>query len=192
MPPENSSPDSATSERMKKRLEELFAALATRLFGFCLNLLQNHQDAQDACQETCLRCWLAWGKSREIERPESWIFAVAHNVAVDMLRKRKKSRRRTAPEIDAPPPPEAIAPDPPVEEVADAKERVQFLRAEIQKLPETDRAIILLRIDGELTWDEIAQVVGLPVGTVKSRKKRILEKLRAVDNKRERQTLGAV
>ncbi len=128
------------------------------VFGVALAILRNRADAEDATQEAFIRAYERLHYYDLSRKFSTWLFTVTANVAKNMLRK----RRRPDPQS----PPDRI-PDP--AEVVWKEELHQAVKEAVWSLPESYRAPLILRYWHEMDLAEIAQVLGLRVGTVKTR-----------------------
>lgn len=174
------SPDATAAQTPSERkLEDAFAQFKPELLGTLFHLLGNLDDAQDALQDAFVRCWKKRNQLDEIVNLRAWVFRVAHNVGVDSLKSGWRRRRKAVDVSEIGPVSRENLP----EETLLENERVAFLRGAIQELDESERAIFLLRQNGALTYEQIAQTTGIPVGTVKSKMRRALANLRAAANK---------
>ena len=150
------------------------------LFGYALVLTRNRSEAEDLVQETYVRAIGAMGRLRPDSNMKSWMFTILRNVWLNQLR-----QRRTTPDlidIDTDESTADIAVETskdPYESYASKVESEQVRRA-IQQLPVDFREIILLREYEELSYQEIANVLGCPAGTVMSRLGRARSKLRTL------------
>ena len=132
-----------------------FAAIFERyeqdLYRFCLAIARNPQDAQDALQSTMLKALSALpGEKREIKL-KPWLYRVAHNEAVDVLRRRRDS---------GPLAPETAAASMDIAATVEARQRLRKLLADLAELPERQRAALVLRELAGLGFSEIAEVFG--------------------------------
>lgn len=137
-------------------------------------LLGNADDAQEAAQEAFLKCWRSQDRLPEVQNLRAWIFRVGLNVAKDVRRSawRRRSRPFRGEEVMLP-----AHEAGPVENLED-REAVERLRRAILGLRREEQEVFLLRQNGELTYEEIAQVRHCPVGTVKTQMRSALQKLR--------------
>jgi RNA polymerase sigma-70 factor (ECF subfamily) len=139
-----------------------------RLYRYLLRLLRNPAEAEDAFQQT----WL--NVVRQIRRYDprrsfdAWLFAIAHNLAMDSLRRR---REESLGDTDSPAPARAL-------DGLLASERSALLAAAIEHLPPVYREAITLRFEEGLKLEEIATVMQVPLATAKSRVQRALLALR--------------
>ncbi|MEW5941842.1 MAG: sigma-70 family RNA polymerase sigma factor [Chloroflexota bacterium] len=119
--------------------------------------------AEDMAQETFLRAWSNLASFRPAASMKNWLVRIAVNATLDELRRKS----------DAPMDDEVVqmvmdpAPDP--ESALVAKERAEHLQGLLRSLPEATRSVLVLREYGELSYQEIASVLDIPVGTVMSR-----------------------
>lgn len=120
-------------------------------------VLRNRSDAEDAVQQAALRGWERLGQYDATRSFKGWWFAILRNCCVDSLRRARTSRTQGLDGIDPPAP--------------DGPEDFDWLRlaAGLARLSEPHREILQLKYFGELSYDEIAQTLDIPKGTVMSR-----------------------
>ena len=161
---------------------EAFEAMVLRhermIYLLCLRMTGNAADAQDCAQETMLRAFKAFGSFRRDASFSTWITRIAMNVCTDALRKRRSvaslDAMREETNFDLPDAaPTAYA-------RLEQKERMRLLREGLDELPEEMRQIIVLRDMRGMSYEEIAETLELPLGTVKSRVSRAREKLSGI------------
>lgn len=126
-------------------------------------------EADDAAQETFLRVHSYRKRYRPTGSFRTFLFTVARRAWLDLCRRRERRRRREAPGCDL----EALERS----EGLGMDQRLD-LEAALQKLPEGHRMVLVLSLWGGLKYEEIADVMGIPEGTVKSRVFHALKKLR--------------
>lgn len=147
------------------------------VYRVAYSLTRNAGDADDVTQETFLRAWKAIGRFRAGEPLYPWLARIAMNAAFSLLR----SRRRR-PETALEPLVEAglqwAGGDDPAENAA-AGERDERLARAFAALSEEHRAVLALRVVEDLSYDEIARTLRVPVGTVMSRLSRARAELRS-------------
>jgi RNA polymerase sigma-70 factor (ECF subfamily) len=152
-----------------------FSDIRDELVSTLWFLLGNSEDAQDVAQEAFLRCWRTQDSLPEVQNLRAWIFRVALNAAKDL--QRSAWRRRVKPLLGA----ETMslvetAPNRALED----QETLQQLRQALLHLRPEEKEVFLLRQNGELTYEQIAELHNRPVGTVKTQMRSALQKLRKV------------
>ncbi|RAK57641.1 sigma-70 family RNA polymerase sigma factor [Phenylobacterium deserti] len=149
---------------------QLFNRFAPKVKTYFLRMGAREEQAEELAQETLLAVWRkAWQFDPERASAWSWIYTIARNLRIDALR-----RERHAHVI--PPDPEEAPTTP--EQALDALEGEAGVRRALQQLPTDQAEILRLAFFEERTHSEIAEQLGLPLGTVKSRIRRATEKLR--------------
>ena len=161
---------------------QLVLAYQKQVYALALRMTGSPDDALDLSQEAFLRAWRGLASYRFDASFSTWLYRLASNVCIDFLRRQK--RERTVPlqviseeEGER----ELSLPDPspgPEERVLTAMEQVQVQEAMSQLEPEY-RAALTLRVIHGRSYAEIAQILGIREGTVKSRIARAREKMRA-------------
>ena len=148
---------------------ERLVDLIPRLRRYARALVGERAGADDLVQDTLERAWSKLHLYRRGTDLRAWLFTVMHNVHVNKLR----SARPTDPLDDAMPELAQRAPQ------ADAL-LVRDLDRAIARLPADQRAVLLLVTLEEMSYEEVARTLGIPIGTVMSRLSRAREKLRAM------------
>ena len=166
-------PDGGTAAREAEREvilacqrgeREAFDVLVERyqrdVYRLCYRYVNNHEDANDLAQEVFLKAWRAIGRFRRESSFRTWIYRIGVNACLNF----RALRRPVTQEL-----PEAL-----VDPLPGAAVRVQEddearrVRAAIVRLPEKQRATVILKVYHDLTHEEVAQVLGSTVGTVKA------------------------
>jgi RNA polymerase sigma factor (sigma-70 family) len=159
-----------------RALEEAFAEHQAELLGTLYYLVGNLEDARDALQDAFIKCWRHLETVPEIENLKAWIFRVALNAGRDIRETAWRRKREGLSEGEA-----ALASrEEGPEEIAEHDERVARLRDAIKQLRPEEQEVFLLRQNGELTYDQISEVLDVPTGTVKTRMRLALAHLREV------------
>jgi RNA polymerase sigma-70 factor (ECF subfamily) len=168
--------------RLKKgdtdALAEVMEHYQHRLYRFLVRLAQDPFAADDLFQQTWLRVMEKIGRYDARRQFDAWLFAVARNLTIDYLRQRRGIS------LDAPDDSGAVPLDRLTANVQDPLEHIlefergAILSAAIAKLPVIHREILTLRFEEEMKLEEIAEVIDVPLSTVKSRLLRALEGLR--------------
>ncbi len=156
----------------KDALEELVRTWEKRLFYYIRRLVDNEQDAWQILQDTWLKVLQRIKSLKEPRKLPVWLYSVARNTAVDHLR-RRYSRK------------DLFENNEKLEIVEDRNENIDFENAEqvhfgLSRLSLDQREILTLFFLRDLSIDEVAEVVGIPAGTVKSRIFHAKKALRAV------------
>jgi RNA polymerase sigma-70 factor (ECF subfamily) len=155
-----------------RRFYDRYATLA---FTFALRLLGSQSDAEDLVQEIFLQVWRqAQAYSRERGTPEAWLITMTRSRAIDKLR----SIRRRGMAILTPNEPSGVESVAQAERPTQAPEVKLTVEGVLGKLPEAQRLVLELAYFDGLTQTEIAARLGEPLGTVKSRMRAGLERLR--------------
>jgi RNA polymerase sigma-70 factor (ECF subfamily) len=140
-------------------LEELYHGVYRRLVGQLTAVTGSRAEAEDVVQEAFVRALAHRGRLQELDRPEAWLRTVATNIARTRWRRRHRFAR-LLPVLAGPP-----AADPPPDL---APERLALLEA-LATLPLAQREAIALHHLADLPVAEVAETLGVPVGTVKAR-----------------------
>ncbi len=156
----------------KKAFEQLVRENQNKIYAVCLNMLKNTHDAQDAAQETFIK---AYGNLRFF-RGESavltWLTKIAVRCCLDMLRRRPDTTSIDD-EYD-------LSGGDTAEGTVERKQQIAAVRRAVAKLPEEMRTVLVLRDMEGYSYEEIASVLEISEGTLKSRIFRAREKLRKI------------
>jgi len=158
--------------------EEAFRELVRRfrdpVTSFAMRLLNDAEKAADVAQETFINVFTHAEAYRPISSFTSWLYRIAYNLAITEIRRR---RRQPAVSLDAGAPDDPDGPprfeprdgNPSVEEEMLGRERREAVRRCVASLPAKYRGAIVMKDMEGLTFDEIANILGCPESTVKSR-----------------------
>jgi len=157
----------------RERFELLVARYEKRLVNYLNRMVRNLDEAHDLTQEVFIRVYQALDRYDSQYRFSTWLFRVAQNAAIDVIRKRRiqlvpLTRRadegsEATVDLDLPDAqPSALA-------TLEGRELDAAIRTAIDALPWEYRELILLRHYGELAYEEIAEVKAMPLGTVKNK-----------------------
>lgn len=167
--------EQALVEQCRKQNFEAFGrivdAYQARIHGFVRRLISNADEAQDLTQETFIRAYQGFARFDGRSSLRTWLFRIAYNLCVDRLRRRDRALVEL--------PLEPADPDEEPIDFADGRwdpqtmllndELRRAVEAAIETMSEKLRSVLLLHDREEMGYDEIAEMVGIPVGTVKSR-----------------------
>src|SRR5579871_3424950 len=162
-------------------LVRAFNELRDELVSTLLFVLGNRDDAQDAAQEAFLKCWRNLDDLAKVQNLRAWIFRVGLNTAKDMQRSAWNRRAKPLGEDTM-----LASRENSPGEIYEDQEQLERLRRAIQDLRAEEKEVFLLRQNGGLTFDQIAEIRGSPVGTVKTQMRSALQKLRKVLRSEER------
>jgi RNA polymerase sigma-70 factor (ECF subfamily) len=153
-----------------------FNELRDELVSSLMFLLGNREDAHDAAQEAFLKCWRARETIADVQNLRAWIFRVGLNAAKDQQRSAWSRRAKPFMGEEAMLAGRETAPPQLLEE----REDIERLRRAIMDLRQEEKEVFLLRQNGNLTYEQIAEIRSSPVGTVKTQMRAALQKLRKV------------
>jgi RNA polymerase sigma-70 factor (ECF subfamily) len=171
-PEGNQTPDAALMERVLQRdalaLETLYDRYGRPVYSLVLRILQQPASAEEIVQDVFLQLWKNADQYQISRGPLGpWLFTVARNRALDLLRLKREKQRRREDSVDFEPPPSAVQwPDP--EGAMDQSRRAAKVRAVLGLLPEVQRHAIELAFFDGMSHSEISAALGEPLGTVKS------------------------
>jgi RNA polymerase sigma-70 factor (ECF subfamily) len=158
-----------TADGDRAAFEQLYHRYARSVFGLALRRLGDRARAEDAVQETFASVWRS-ARSYHPERGPGapWLYAVARNAIVD------RSRARSETPMEAPDEPELAAG--PLEQAEQSWVAWRVHRA-LEELPEREREVVALAYWSGLSQSEVAEFLGIPLGTVKTRTRSALGRL---------------
>ncbi len=156
--------DAADLEACRQGDREAFDRLVARyqrdVYRLCYRYVNNHQDADDMAQEVFLKAYRALGRFRGESAFSTWLYRIGVNTCLNF----RTSRRPPTDEIsDALPDRRPSAADGVL-----AQERARAVRQAISRLPQKQRATVILKVYHDLTHEEVAGILGSTVGTVKA------------------------
>lgn len=146
--------------------EQLVGAYERRVYSLCYRMCGNAPDAEEAAQDTFLALWRGIRGFRGDAAFSTWLYRLASNACLDLLRRR---RGETVSLDDEETHWDAVDPGEQPQERVERSERQETLRRALASLPEEYRAALLLREAEGLRYEEIAEALGIELGTVKSR-----------------------
>jgi RNA polymerase sigma-70 factor (ECF subfamily) len=162
------------SAAFEELLVTTFNAIRDELVSTLVYILGNRDDAQDTAQEAFLKCWRARSTLPDVQNIRAWIFRVGLNAAKDFQRSAWKRHSRAIAGDEAMIMGHETGPGKNLE----AREDLENLRKAILELRQEEKEVFLLRQNGGLTYEQIAEIRSSPVGTVKTQMRSALQKLR--------------
>ncbi len=164
-------------QRQVHALEVLYNRYASRALGLAFKILQDRDLAEQVIQDAF---WRVWHSADQYEPSRgsfsTWLFTIVHNLAIDQLRRRKSEIPLDDPQQAEAITAEVAAPD--VSDLASRHLRAEEVRSALKTLPETQRRVLELAYFEGLSRREIAQLLGAPLGTIHTRARLGIEKLR--------------
>ncbi|MCI9626657.1 MAG: sigma-70 family RNA polymerase sigma factor [Clostridia bacterium] len=165
--------------------EQLISNYQMKIYHIAYHMLSNEQDAEDAAQEAMIKAYRYLGSFKEESGFYTWIYRITHNICLDMLRRRKRSLTHET---------DLVKKDQDGQEaemqIVDAKPQPeeQLMRQQVQnemqnaiaELKENYRVVLVMRDIEGMSYDDIAAVLEISAGTVKSRLNRARENLRKI------------
>lgn len=138
-----------------RAFQEFYARFAVRVFRYALTLVRDRHLAEEVVQETMVAVWKGAGSFRGRSQVSTWVFGIARNHALKLLHRLP-----------------AIVEEPEEEETAgemESLDRAERVQRAVAKLPGPEREVVVLAFYQGLSYREIAEILGIPEGTVKSR-----------------------
>jgi RNA polymerase sigma factor (sigma-70 family) len=155
--------DERLAQLVKAGRERAFAALYERyhrpLYRYCHSLLRSDTDAQDVVQSTFAAAFAAMREGRRNAPLRPWLFRIAHNEAISLLRRRRGGAEEFSDSL--------LPPVPSAADQADDRARMALLVADLGELPERQRGALVMRELNGLSHADIAVALGTSVGAAK-------------------------
>jgi RNA polymerase sigma-70 factor, ECF subfamily len=171
------SPREIAKARRQSEFEALLAECGPLAFRVAHGVLRNAADAEDVAQETLLRAYQRFDRLRDTARFRSWLVRIAFRLALDRWRSAKRRQQRETKWAE----PHHQSASPTAADIAAANAFRLRLDKAMAELPEKSRLVLLLAAIEGYTLAEVAEILDVPVGTVKSRlffaRKQLAEKL---------------
>jgi RNA polymerase sigma-70 factor (ECF subfamily) len=164
----------AEPARRHASLEEAFACHQDELLGMLYHMVGNAEDARDAFQDAFVKCWRRRDSVAEVQNLKAWIFRVALNTCRDMRQTAWRRKKRALPDDES-----SVTShyQDPVQAV-EYHEQLSLVRQAVGQLRAEEREVFLLRQNAQMTYEEIAEALEIPTGTVKTRMRLALNRLR--------------
>jgi RNA polymerase sigma-70 factor (ECF subfamily) len=165
----------------RSAFEQLVDLYKEKIYYLAYRMLGNRHEAEDIIQETFLRVYMNFDRFDQTQKFSTWIYRIATNLSIDRLRKRKASYSLDA-EINQGDGLDGYdrlvsEEDTPEKQLMITETQIQIRNA-IDKLPEKYKSVVVLRYLHDLSLQEISDVLGMPVTTIKTRIHRGREFLR--------------
>jgi RNA polymerase sigma-70 factor (ECF subfamily) len=167
--------------------ERAFRALVEKyeraVFSICLRMVRNRDEATDLSQESFIKVFGSLDRYKPEFAFSSWLFKITSNLCIDHLRKRRIATYGMDDPLDGEKGEiqrQYESPDPTPDELFSSNEKMRRLEAGIAALPEHYRIMLILRHQEDLSYEEIAEALAIPLGTVKARIHRAREMLKGI------------
>lgn len=134
------------------------------VYNLALRALGSPEEAQDAAQEAFLRAWLSLAGFRGESRFSTWLYRITINVCFN----RRPHLRRDLASLSIDDHEDLPGDDGNPSQSIETREQQSFLHAQVEKLPETYRLLITMRYQQELSYEDMADILNIPLGTVKT------------------------
>lgn len=146
-----------------------------RLFSYLFKISGEKKLAEDLFQETLIKVWKGFSNYSEQSKFSSWLFSIAHNTAMDSIRKNNREKI-----VEAVEEPDIFAGNSnPLKDIV-SKETTQIISNAVDKLSPKQKEVFMLRVHGELTFKEISVLTGESLNTVLSHMHYSVKKLRKI------------
>ena len=163
--------------------EQLLLEHQKNVYNLCYRMAGNPDDAMDLSQETFLRAWRCLDQYQFASAFSTWLYRLCSNICIDFLRRRRRQQTVPLTFEDADGEEQAYAvPDvqPLPEEQVELKLTRETLAAAMAQLLPEHRAVLQLRVVNEMSYEQIADVLDIQIGTVKSRLSRARNQLKKI------------
>lgn len=165
--------------------EQLIKAYEKKIYALCLHLLKDSEEAYDAAQEVCIKIWKQLGSFKGQSKLSTWIYRMTTNQCLDLLRKHKRKTQDISLFID-----EEEGKEEKLTEQTEIwkdmshhmeqKELGEVIHQGISELKEDYRVMIVMRDIEAYSYEEIADILEISIGTVKSRLSRARSALKKI------------
>ena len=161
--------------------EQLVRLYEKRVYALTSRMCRNPADAEEAAQEAFLAAWQGLPFFRGDSSFSTWLYRLASNACVDVLRREGRHRSAAGPSLNDEETVIDVADDAPSPHaLAERAELRQQIEEALSALPEDYRQVLILREMHQRSYDEIAEILALDLGTVKSRINRGRKRLRKI------------
>jgi RNA polymerase sigma-70 factor (ECF subfamily) len=138
-----------------------------RVFNMVLRMLQDYEEASEITQEAFLAAWLGLPSFRGEAHFATWLYRIAYHCALKQLERRKRERSLQA-AMEAEQILEEVNREMQEEDIIELRARRAMVREQLEKLPAKYRIVLILRHLQEMTYEEMADILTMPIGTIKT------------------------
>jgi RNA polymerase sigma-70 factor (ECF subfamily) len=144
----------------REAFDQLVLRHQREIYRLCYRYVNNHEDADDLAQEVFLKAWRAMPRFRGESSFSTWLYRIGVNTCLNF----RAARRPASQEL-----PQTLAdPHPGAEARVQVEEEASKVREALTRLPDKQRATLILKVYHDLSHEEVAQILGSTVGTVKA------------------------
>ena len=135
-----------------------------RVFNLVFRMLQNYEEASEVTQEAFLAAWQGLPSFRGEARFSTWLYRIAYNCALKQLETRKRERAlQTALQAE-----QMVDDEDPKNALLEMLDNQEMVQEQLSQLPPKYRIVLILRHLQDMTYEEMAEVLTMPVGTIKT------------------------
>ncbi len=147
--------------------QDAFALLVQRhqrrVFNLVFRMLQNYEEANEVTQESFLAAWQGLGSFRGDARFSTWLHRIAYNCSLKQLELRKRDKALQSAMEE-----EHTSSEEQIRTELDTQDRQHLVREHLSQLPAKYRAVLVLRHLQEMSYEEMAEILMMPIGTIKT------------------------
>ena len=160
--------------------DQLYRRYERPLFSFILRTVRDRSMADDLFQQTWLKAIKGLPKYNEQGKFSSWLFGIAHNCCIDQIRKKQNKIEANTIKSDVDPFIQIKGDLPDPEAVMIRNEETQLIKHTLDRIPEEQRQVLLLRLNGEMPFKEIAELMQCSINTVLGRMHYAIKNVRKI------------
>jgi len=160
----------------QKYFDILYSRYSSKIFGKCLSILKDEEKAEDATQEIFVKILLNLAKFSGKSKLTTWIYSITYNYCIDSIRKRKKDKSILVEDLAN----EHDKAEDGVEDRFLLEMHVERLKVILEKIPVTDKAILLMKYQDEMSIKEISEILGKSESAIKMKIKRAKQKFKKI------------
>ena len=154
----------------------LYSRYSSKIFGKCLSILKDEEKAEDATQEIFVKILLNLAKFSGKSKFSTWIYSITYNFCIDSIRKRKKDKSILVEDLAN----EHDTAEDGIEDRFLLEMHVKRLKVILEKIPVTDKAILLMKYQDEMSIKEISEILDKSESAIKMKIKRAKQKFKKI------------
>ncbi len=160
----------------QKYFDILYSRYSSKIFGKCLSILKDEEKAEDATQEIFVKILLNLAKFSGKSKFSTWIYSITYNYCIDSIRKRKKDKSILVEDLAN----EHDTAEDGIEDRFLLEMHVKRLKVILEKIPVTDKAILLMKYQDEMSIKEISEILDKSESAIKMKIKRAKQKFKKI------------